>query len=243
MHCGGSSGMLPRDYYNADRDMHLQQSRVQEFLYEQWENMVLNVGEVDAVICNGDIVDGLNRKGKGKDIQVTDMIVQCDIARQLLSMINTQRFIFTQGSNYHTGDNPSADEMICTMMRGEWFGHFGDVMFDNITMNVQHWTSFSKDPSGRFNSQRKDANLLKLQGDEADVYIRSHAHYFAYSGDSNSITVTTPCWKGMDGFVSEKSQQRPDNGYILFNIEGSDYTWQYNIFKIPKYFFTKVRNY
>ena len=170
-------------------------------------------------------------------------MVQCDIAKQLLSMIDCSHFIFTQGSNYHVDDNPSADEMICRLMGGEWYGHFGDVMFDNITMNIQHWASFSKDPSGRFNSQRKDANLLKLQGDEAEIYVRSHTHSFAYTGDSSSMTVTTPCWKGMDGFISEKSQMRPDNGYVLFNIEGSNYSWDYNVFKVPKYFFTKHRNY
>lgn len=243
MHCGGASGMLPRDYYNADRDLHLQQSHVQEMLFEQWENMVHSVGAVDAVICNGDIVDGLNRKSKGKDIQVTDMMVQCDIARQLLSMIDCHRFIFTQGSNYHIGDNPSCDEMICTMMKGEWFGHFGDVMFDNITMNVQHWKSYSKNNHGGFDSMMGDIDQLRLQGDEADIYIRSHIHNFKYSGGSNYLAVATPCWKGMDGFTSEKSQKRPDNGYILFNIEGSDYSWDYNIFKIPKYFFVKHRNY
>jgi len=67
--------MLPRNYYNAERDLHLTTNKVQEFLFEQWENMVLAVGEVDAVICNGDIVDGLNSKSKGKDILVTDMMV------------------------------------------------------------------------------------------------------------------------------------------------------------------------
>ena len=40
MHCGGASGMLPRDYYNADRDLHLQQSHVQEMLFEQWEKHI-----------------------------------------------------------------------------------------------------------------------------------------------------------------------------------------------------------
>lgn len=244
MHCGGMSGVLPTNYYHADRDLHLTQSRVQEFLFDAWSNMCQDVGKVDAVICNGDIVDGLNRKGRGKDIQIADMMVQCDIAKQLLSMIDCERFIFTQGSGYHVDDNPSADEMICRLMKGEWYEWFGDVMFDNITINIQHETSFSKDPSGQFNSQRKDANLLILQGDEpADIYLRSHIHRFTYTGNSSSMTVTTPCWKGMDGFVSKKSQLRPDNGYVLFNIEGSNYSWDYNVFKIPKYFFTKHRNY
>lgn len=225
MHCGGASGVLPRDYYNADRDLHLQQSRVQEFLYDAWCQMIQMVGHVDAVICNGDIVDGLNRRSGGKDIAVTDMVVQCDIAKQLLSMIDTERYIFTQGSNYHVNDNPSADEMVCTMMRGEWYGYFGDVMFDNITMNIQHWKSYSKNNHGGFDSMMGDIDQMRLDGDESDIYIRSHIHSFKYSGGPNYMAVATPCWKGMDGFVSIKSQKRPDNGYILFNIEGSDYSW------------------
>lgn len=242
-HCGAVSGLLPPNYYNKDRDIHLQQTRVQEFLWDFWKAMCSEVGHVDIVICNGDIIDGCNRHSQGKDVLISDIMVQCDIACQLLHMIDADKFIFTQGSGYHVNDNPSADEMICKMMGGEWYSWFGDILIDNIRINIQHETSFSKDPSGRFNSQRKDANQLKLQGDESDIYIRSHTHYFAYSGDSNSMTVVTPCWKGMDGFVSKKSQMRPDNGYVLFNIEGSNYSWDYNIFKIPKYFFAKFKNY
>jgi len=243
LHCGGSSGMLPRNYYNAERDLHLTTNKVQEFLFEQWENMVLTVGEVDAVICNGDIVDGLNSKSKGKDILVTDMMVQCDIARQLLSMINTKRFIFTQGSKYHTNDNPSADEIVCTMLRGEWYDYFGDILFDNIKMNVQHYGPYSSRNDGAFSSMIRSIDQLRLDGDDADIYIKSHSHTFKYAGGPNYIAMTTPCWKGMDGYTMTKSQKRPDNGYVLFNIEGSDYTWSYNIFKVPKYFFAKVRNY
>jgi hypothetical protein len=244
LHCGGMSGLLPPNYYNADRDLYLKQSRVQEFVFEYYRVMCKEIGRVDLVICNGDIVEGLNKHGKGKDVLITDMMVQCDIAKTVLSMIDCNHYIFTQGSNYHVNDNPSADEMICHEMNGDWYGWFGDVMVDNITINVQHETSFTKDPSNQFNSQQKDISLLKLQGDDpADIYLRSHIHRFTYTGNSNSMTVTTPCWKGMDGFTSKKSQLRPDNGYVLFNIEGSNYSWDYNIFKIPKYFFTKHNNY
>jgi len=44
MHCGGMSGVLPSNYYHADRDLHLTQSRVQEFLFDAWSNMCQDVG-------------------------------------------------------------------------------------------------------------------------------------------------------------------------------------------------------
>lgn len=232
-------GLLPRGYYNAARDLSLSQSKSQAFLWDEWEMMCRNVGHVDAVICNGDMVEGLNRKGKGKDVQICDMKVQCDIANTALSMIDADRFIFTQGSGYHVDDNPSNDEAICDAMGGEWFGWFGDVTFEGVTFNLQHGCPFSEDPSNRFNSQQKKVNNLALQGDEADVYIRSHTHFFAYSGSNKNLVVNTPCWKGMDGFVSTKSQQRPHNGYILFNVSGTDYSWDFHVFNIPKQIFTK----
>jgi hypothetical protein len=243
LHCGAVAGLLPPNYHHRDRDIKLQQNRVQEHLWDHWKLMCDSIGHVDIIICNGDIVDGCNRHSHGKDILISDIMVQCDIACQCLKMIDANKYIFTQGSGYHVNDNPSADEMICKMMNGDWYNWFGDVYVDNIVINIQHETPFSKDPGGRFNSQRKDANQLKLQGNDADIFIRSHTHYFAYSGDANSLTVTTPCWKGLDGFVSKKSQILPHNGYILFNVEGSDYSWDYYTFVTPAYFFAKHNNY
>jgi hypothetical protein len=242
-HCGGRRGMLPPNYYYPDRDLHLEQSRVQEFTYERWHIMCKTIGHVDAVICNGDMVEGLNRKGGGIDILVPDIMVQCDIGRVLLNEIDTDRFIFIQGSKYHVDDNPSADEMLCKMMNGEWYGFFGDVMFDNITFNLQHYGPPSNRNSGGFTSMIAGIDELRLDGDECDIYIKSHTHMFKYAGGSNYLVVTTPCWKSLDDYCSTKNQKRPDNGYILFNVEGSDYSWDYNIFKVPKYFFSKYKNY
>lgn len=237
-------GLLPPRYYHKDRDLELKQSKLQEFVWSYWTGMCKQIGHVDAVICNGDIVDGLNYKGRGKDVLVSDYLVQCDIARQCLKMIDCGgEWIFTEGSGYHTGHNPSADEICCEMMGGEWYGWFGDADFENITMNIQHHASYSGNPGNRYNSQQQFVNNLKLQGDDADIFIRSHTHNFAYSGSSSSITINTPCWKGLDGHMGLKSQQRPDNGWVLFKVDGSDYSWDHTVFKIPKQLFAKHEKY
>jgi hypothetical protein len=243
MHCGSNVGMLPPNYHNEERDLYLTQSKAQELLYDQWNAMCVTIGHVDCVVCNGDIVEGLNKNGGGKDILVADVMVQCDIARILLRMIDTDKFIFVQGSKYHVGDNPSADEIICTMMKGEWYGYFGDIMFDNVRFNVQHWGPYSKKNDGGFNSLISDVDQLRLDGDENDIYVKSHTHNFKYAGVSNYLVLTTPCWKTLDGFCSIKNQKRPDNGYVLFKVEGSNWTYDYSIFKVPKYFFSKFKNY
>lgn len=237
LHCGSQFGLLPPDYYNKERDLTLHQSKIQDFLWDHWMQMIKDVGTVDKVICNGDIIDGTNYKGQGKDLLTTDVYVQCDIAKTCLNMIKCNEFIFTQGSGYHVGHNISADEVLCNMMGGKWYGYFGDLIIDNITMNVMHWGSYSKRSGSRFNSQQVMVNELLLEDTSADIFIRSHTHYFAFSGTSKSLVVNTPCWKGLDGHCSVTSQQRPDNGYVLFNINGADYSWDHVVFKVPRQLF------
>ena len=138
--------------------------------------------------------------------------------------------------------------------RYEGFGPNGSmIIVDTLTSNVNRTaanlrTAFGKNggnmgASGSVSYMFDKKGVIVFDGDDADIYIKSHSHTFKYAGGPNYIAMTTPCWKGMDGYIMTKSQKRPDNGYVLFNIEGSDYTWSYNIFKVPKYFFAKVRNY
>lgn len=231
-HVGSTVGMLPKSRINTDFIL----NDVQSFLYDRWLSMCHDIGYVDAVICNGDMVDGLNAAEKGRET-IPDMMLQCLLAKELISMINTKRFIFTQGSDYHTGANPSGDEMLCHLMNGEWLGTDGDLHFDNISIHVRHWQPYSKNPDGRYNNLIKELNTMALQEDCPDITIRSHTHRFNYAGNTRSLALSTPCWKGLDRYMRIKSTEIPDNGYILIDINGADFTWNQQVFNIPKKLF------
>ena len=84
--------------------------------------MVDDVGKVDAVINLGDTCDGTNRKSSGTGLWTTDINLQMEVAKDLLSMVKTNKYVGVQGSYYHVGDNLSSDRSIINGLGGT----FGD---------------------------------------------------------------------------------------------------------------------
>ena len=40
--------------------------------------------------------------------------------------------------------------------------------------------------------------------------------------------------------ASKKSIEKPDNGYVVINVDDSTYTWDYNLFSIPFQLYDKT---
>jgi hypothetical protein len=219
--------------------MGYQLNNVQQFLWDHWKSMVNSIGHVDCVICDGDMVEGINRR-EGAKQTIPDVLFQAKMAKELLMMIDTDKFIFTCGSPYHVGANPNADQMVCDLTGGEYLEEDGNIIIDNIIIHVRHDQPYAKDPSGRYNSQQKDAMIMRLNNDNADIFLRGHTHRFNYSGNIHNLSVSIPCWKSLDAFMRRTSQELPDCGYILFNIEGSDYSWNQMVFNVPNKLFRKT---
>jgi len=151
-------------------------------------------------------------------------------------MIDADKIYITNGSKYHVSQT-SGDQIVCDMVDGIWLGDHQFMKIEDITMHVRHKIGYSSTPYSRCTGQRKEAMIMKSQGTNVDIYLRSHTHKFNFSGDANDMTVNTPCWKGLDHFINQNSQEMPDNGYVLFEIEGPNYRWDYNIFSIPHAFY------
>jgi len=211
---------------------------VQQFLWDHWVAMCKAIGHVDCVICDGDMIEGINKK-EGAKQTIPDVMIQVKMAKALLSMIDADKFVFTCGSPYHVGCNPNADQMLCEMMGGEYLEEDGNVDVDDIVIHVRHHASYSKNPDGRYNSQQKDAMIMRLNEDKADIILRGHTHRFNYSGNIHNITISIPCWKSLDAFMRRSSSELPDCGYILMKIDGADYSWDQMVFNVPNKLFRK----
>lgn len=215
---------------------------VQMFLFEKWCMMRNSVGHVDLCIVNGDIVEGENVADRGRGVVTTNIHAQSYVATTLLKMIDADVFYFTDGSKYHTGQT-SGDQIVCDLMGGLWLGDHQFIKVEDITLHLRHKINYSSLPYSRCTPQRKEAFIMKGQGVNVDIFVRSHTHKFNFSGDSNDMTINTPCWKGLDHFMNQHSQEMPDNGWVVIDIDGSNYKWDYNIFTIPHQFYQKTTVY
>jgi UDP-2,3-diacylglucosamine pyrophosphatase LpxH len=195
--------------------------------------MCETVGHIDIVVCNGDIVEGPDVFAQGVGLTSPSMETQVAVSKKLLQMIDCDEYLFTSGSGYHTKRNPNGDFLVCQMLDGKWLKQNGFFKVDDVTFHMRHWQPYSTTPYARCNSLMKDAYIMDSQGSNVDIYIRSHTHRFNYAGNNKYITISTPCWKGLDDFMNQRSQEIPDNGYIVMDIDGVDYNWSQYVFNIP----------
>ena len=83
-------------------------------------------------------------------------------------------------------------------------------------------------------SSRHSNSVMEHDGWDIDIYVRSHTHSFDYSGNSQNLTINTPCWKGRDKYIEKRTMSRSDIGYIIVKIDGNNYSWEQMIFTIPE---------
>lgn len=236
LHVGSNVGLALPEF---EDDMTYIGNSVTNFLWENWIQMIDRVGKVDAVFLNGDIVEGPNKAESGRGVWNTDIHVQAKAATQLLKMLKTDSFYCTQGSTYHTG-NPSGDRIVCDMIGGNWLESYQFINIENLLFYMRHHGDFSSNPASRTGPQQKESMVARSQDTKVDVFIRSHCHSFYGSVNAYDLSVNVPCWKGIDGYIGKKSIEKPDNGYILFEVDGAEYDWKYNIFNVPHQLYNRT---
>lgn len=208
----------------------------QEFLLNMWETMCAKVGHVDTVLCNGDMIDGPNKKEDGQDLISTDIIDQATDAKTLLQLIDADRYIFTNGSPYHT-TNQSGDKMTCKLIGGEWGNEHAAINEDEIRVHLRHKVGYSSDKKSRATPLMKDILTAELTSPiygDYQVLVRGHTHRYVFAGTYQNLAFTTPCWKGLDKFMGSNSADVPDCGYVVIDTDGPEYTWSSSIFHLPK---------
>ena len=232
LHCGSIYGLGVPNFCGLS-GYTLPFTETNRFLYDRWNQMINAVGAVDLVIANGDLVEGLNKKRNGEETLTPFIKDQSNMAANLLGRITTGEYAFTGGSGYHTGQDTNGDQEVCDKLGGTWFGTDGTIEIEDIKLHVRHVGQHSKIPHSRATGLLFDFLIASLQGDNTNIFIRSHTHKFVYAGIHNRLGMTTPCWKGVDAFIRTKSMEKTDCGWVLITVDGAEYTWEHCVFQAP----------
>lgn len=239
-HIGHHRSLMLPEYDDPTSGMKIIANPMQNFLFDKMCHMIKLVGDVDIIIFNGDMIEGPNKHENGHGVWNTDIHAQAQCAATLIDMFRCKKMYFSQGSTYHTG-NPTGDKIVCDLVGGTWVGDWQFFEINNaLKFYLKHYGDYSSVPYSRCTGQRKQAMIAKSQGTDIDVYINSHTHHFVFSGDSNDLSIAVPCWKGIDSYMGKKSIEKPDNGYVVINVDDSTYTWDYNLFSIPFQLYDKT---
>lgn len=237
-HVGSDVSIMPEEVFTykteKENSQRIEASPVQKKILNKWYEMIDSEGTVDAVVVNGDIVDGYNRKSNGIGCWTTDMDTQMKTARSLIKEIKYRKLYGTQGSLYHTNENISVDKLVIESLGGT-FAHDLALKTDNVRMHFSHKVGVSGSTwQYRTTPIAKEMVMNELNqmdfGGKFNVIARNHAHYYCAVQFGKSLGIIGPCWKGRDEYVKLLGLTfNPSIGYVVLEVSGSDFTWRHNL--------------
>ena len=174
LHCGSVTGVTPPDSQNAVN---------REWLGPFWGKLVdtaNQLGVVDSLVVNGDLIDGPGRKDSTKHI-TTDLIEQTEMAAEAISLFKTRARFIVRGTGYHTDAGGSLEDVIAKRIDCE--AH-DDLRLDHwgTLSQFRHHVGRSDTPYGQYTQAGKEMINDVLQAEledyeAADVLGRGHVHY------------------------------------------------------------------
>ena len=223
MHIGKRVSLMPDEVYldQHERKMRIESNTIQQKIYKKWNEMVDDVGKVDAVINLGDTCDGTNRKSSGTGLWTTDINLQMEVAKDLLSMVKTNKYVGVQGSYYHVGDNLSSDRSIINGLGGT-FGDELAIISEGKRIHASHDVGVSSSGYAYRTTpiaQQMMVSALNPEYKNFSVILRGHAHYYVRVSFANTTGLICPCWAGRDEFVARRSLAwNPHLGYVILRV-------------------------
>lgn len=233
LHCGHRAGLTPPDHWQIGTSYYQQQQKTWNF----YAQAIKSLGKIDYLICNGDAIDGNGTRSGGTELYEPDRSKQVDIAHECLSLAKADKYLLTFGTPYHVGQEEDWERELAFKLDAEIEGHmFWECPGTGVIFDIKHKVGSSTVPWGRMTPVLKDKVWNTIWHDKdgqprGDIIIRSHVHYFAYSGDSRTLCVVTPA---LQGFGSKYGVRQcvgtVDFGLIYFDIqENGDYDWGHKI--------------
>lgn len=173
-HCGHLLGLTPPDWVGP------QNKQWAEPFWAMFREAVDELPRLDAVVYNGDLVDGPGKKDTENHL-TTDMNNQLDMAEVIVSSVKTRRRYFVRGTGFHVDNTGNLEEIVAR--------RFDATAQDELRLQIhgrrlhfRHVVGRSDIPYGQYTQLAKEQinDLLQAQMedyDDADVLIRSHVHY------------------------------------------------------------------
>jgi hypothetical protein len=164
-------------------------------------NEVDRLGPFDMVLHNAETLDGPGKKST-LDLWTTDMEEQADDAVDVLSELPTDTYRLTYGSNYHSVGESKHEHMVVRGLREK--GYDASIAkhkrfeVNGVKFDAAHKVGGSRTAYAQGTQLAKGAVIDMLrqvynEQDPADVYIRSHNHYYYFVGNDMYAAYQTPC--------------------------------------------------
>jgi predicted phosphodiesterase len=233
MHVGSKWGLWPPNFKaksaRSNEIEDIPQNAVNKAIWQHWLKMLatLKKEKPDIIILNGDLIEGDQRKEKGRGLVTPELFQQCAACIAILKTLPKVPMYFTAGTDYHQlPDGISADLYIADQMGGEYGDELviedcGLRIFARHTIGTSQgsWQYMTTAPA-------KEQMLLYLNQasdkyGKIDIAVFSHRHQFVSAQFSSGIALITPCWQGKTVFAVKKGIIAPPHiGWVSLIVDG-----------------------
>lgn len=240
LHVGSVFGLLPPKFITSDG--HEATPNIgQKYLWECWKNAAEEMCPLDALIVNGDAIDGFQHAQRGTELCLPMIEDQSEAAYLCLEFFRNNTDFPTifciAGTEYHDDKSGREMEIVAQRLGAQRYSGLGtgrychevlDLEIDGVIINFSHGISIA---SGLYRATPPDREAVwsALAGKagkapKADCLIRSHAHNFVHVEHASKHAVITPCWQLQTRYMRRHSAYRmiPDIGYTVITINGAD---------------------
>jgi len=206
-------------------------SKLRDKLYGWTMHEIHKIGKVDLTVFNGDGIEGKGERSGSTELIEPDRNEQAKMCAHFLSSVNTNNMLMTYGTASHTGVQEDVEDVIANLV-GCDIAATQDVEINGKVFNFRHHVGSSTVPYGRATQVKKERLWNQLWAErgeypKADVIIRSHVHYFDYSGNADYLAMTTPALQGYGSkYGARRCSGTIDFGFVHFEIsENGDIAW------------------
>ena len=210
----------------------------QKKLLQAWEYCIDEITtKPNALIINGEPIDGDNRRDLGEPCWSPNLHDQMEDADRLIKKIKYDKLYLTRGSGYHvTKDATNFEKIFAKYVGAEsyksvlgnqtktdyeaTFNVFGKHIHFTHHVGYGNWWLYRTTPIAREMVKMHFAH--QDNGFHTDVIIRSHVHYYVEVRFPHTIGLTTPAWKFPDGFMYRQGvPELPTIGNIEIIVESN----------------------
>jgi hypothetical protein len=238
-HCGHLFGLTPPKHWVSDTNSDL--TKVRKFQEISW-NWLLNIGLLDFVNYNGDMIEGKGIKSGGRELGTSDRNRQVEVACEVDSYIskhcgNPKRYVIF-GTPYHTGTEEDWEYTFAKDIDAEECGGHLWISVNGVVFDFKHFIGTSQVPYGRSTAINREQiwNVLWSEKDlcpKSDVLIRNHGHYYEYSGRENVVGIICPGMEGKTIFGETKCTGLVDYGFLKLQVTGDRrFTWEPHLLRL-----------
>jgi len=224
---------VPEQATGASRTKRDKHAAIQRGMWAFWESTIAHHGPFDALLVNGDVIDGRGERSGGTELITSDREEQTEIAVTALRKATNAKtkVVMTYGTAYHTGDGEDWENLVAVDLDAKIGAHeWIDV--EGVVFDLKHHIGSSAVPHTRHTAVARDHlwNVLwsdRQQAPKADVTVRSHVHYFNYCGGPGWLGLTTPAMQGWGSkYGSRRCSGIVDVGLVIFECNKGSYSWK-----------------